>query len=326
MSSTHAPQDVTLACRFCQTKNRIPVARAMDDLSQCKCGSCRAALLRVNGEPLMDIHNDDLAHPWDREALKALQSVPMLDMIIQKVMGSTLDKLRQFQFMGSAVRVSERQAPRLWRLYLEAAGRIDVDPPPLYMIQTPVVNAFASGAGRPTLAVTTGLLDLLDDRQICGVLGHELTHVRLDHVTYRTLALLIANGALSALNFLGLAGLVLTPIRIALMKWYQMSELSADRGELLTTGSMDTFVRTHMTIAGGSSRFADELDVGEFIEQANEAEALRSKDLLISVMDLMDSTQRSHPLTVWRVHHGMRWAQTPRFFELLAGETRGILT
>src|SRR5690606_22058093 len=103
------------------------------------------------------------------------------DTIIEKVMSSTLDKLRAFQFMAGAVRVSERQAPRLWRLYLEAAGRIDVDPPPLYIVQDPRLNAFTTGAGAPLVAVTTGLIEAMDDRSILGVLGHELTHVRLGH-------------------------------------------------------------------------------------------------------------------------------------------------
>ena len=310
---------VTLPCRFCSAKNRIPVSRALEDLTLVRCGKCGSGLLRVQGEPLTDLSDDALAHPWDREALDKLKAIPLADTVIQKVLGSTLDKLQHFDLMAGGVRVGPQQAPRLWRLYLEAAGRIGVDPPPLFITQHPLANAFTVGAGQPQVGVTTGLLDLLDDRAILGVLGHELTHVRLGHVTYRTLVLLILRGALKLLDVFGLASLVVKPLQVALFRWYQMSELSADRGELLTTGSLETFVRTHMLLAGGSQRWASDLNVAAFVDQAHEAERLRDNDLLLWAMELFNANDRTHPLTVWRVHHGLKWAQTPAFFELLAG-------
>ena len=104
------------------------------------------------------------------------------------------------------------------------------------------------------------------------------------------------------------------------MRWYQMSELSADRGELVATGSLDTFVRTHMLLAGGKHRFLEELDVHAFIEQAREAETVRDNDLLVYAMELLDQTQRTHPLVAWRVHHGMKWGHSEKFFQILAGQ------
>jgi len=311
---------VTLRCRFCKAKNRVPVSRALEDLTKVRCGSCGSALLRVAGEPLTELRDEDLSHPWDRAALDKLKSIPMADTVINKLLGSTLDKLTHFQLMAGAVRIGPEQAPRLWKLYLEAAGRIGVDPPPLFTVQDPRPNAFAMGAGKPQVGITSGLLEIADDQCILGVLGHELTHVRLGHVTYRTLVWLILAGALKILDMFGLAALVIKPIQIALYRWYQMSELSADRGELLTTGSLETFIRTHMILAGGGGKWLPELNVAAFVDQAHEAEQLREGDVLLWVMELLSSNQRTHPLPVWRVHHGLKWAQTPAFFQILAGE------
>jgi Zn-dependent protease with chaperone function len=177
------------------------------------------------------------------------------------------------------------------------------------------------GAGEPLVAVTTGLLDTMEEREILGILGHELTHVKLGHVLYRTLAILIINGGLGLLDkFMGLGSLLVTPIKIALMRWYQYAELSADRGELIATGSLETAVRAHMLLAGGSSRFIEDLDVGAFIDQAHQAEALRDKEILVTVMEMLDSTARSHPLPAWRVHHLLDWARGEDFFKILAGD------
>lgn len=311
---------VTIDCRHCKSPNRLPIDKALRDLTKPACGSCKQKLFRANGEPLVDIAYDDLCHPWDRSALATLRSVPYADKLLEKFFAATLDKLSKFNLMAGAVRISERQAPRLWRLYLEAAGRIDVDPPPLFVMQNPMMNAFAIGAGSPQVAVTSGLLDGMGDREILGVLGHELTHVKLGHVLYRTLALLIIQGGLSVFDkLMGIGNVLILPIQLALFRWYQMAELSADRGELIATGSLETFVRTHMLLSGGTSRFMEELDVSAFVDQAYDAEKLRDEDVLVMVMEMFDGAFRSHPLPAWRVHHGLKWAQTADFFNILAG-------
>ena len=311
---------VTLNCRTCGTANRIPTERALQDLASVVCGACKGGLLRVSGEPLVGLENAALAHPWDQQALDALRAVPYADKLLSKVFATTLDKVARFNLMANAVQVTEAQAPRLWALYLEAAGRLDVEPPPLFIVQNPAMNAFAAGAGSPLVSVTSGLLDGMGDREILGVLGHELTHVKLGHVLYRTLAVLMASSGLNVLDkLLGLGRVLVLPIQVALSRWSQMSELSADRGEILATGSLETFVRTHMLLAGGTSRFIDELDVGAFIEQAHEAEKIRSSELLVMAVDTLSSVHRTHPLPVWRVHHGLDWAQSTEFFSILGG-------
>ena len=312
---------INLDCRVCGATNRIPTERALEDLSSVVCGACKAGMLRVKGEPLVGLKNSDLSHPWDQQALDALRAVPYADKMLSKMFSATLDKLTRFNLMANTVQVSESQAPRLWALYLEAAGRIDVDPPPLFIAQNPTMNAFAAGAGSPLVSVTSGLLDGMGDREVVGVLGHELTHVKLGHVLYRTLAVLMASGGLNVLDkLLGIGRVLVLPIQMALMRWSQMSELSADRGEILASGSLEVFVRTHMLLAGGTSRFIDELDVGAFIEQAHNAEKLRESDFVVMAFDTMSNVHRTHPLPAWRVHHGLNWAQTPEFFAILGGQ------
>lgn len=312
---------IQLSCPHCGTTNRLQTENALQNLRGVRCGSCSRRMLRVEGQPLRGLQNHDLAHPWDNDALEALRTIPFADKLLSAVMGRTLDRLTRFNFLANAVRVNERQAPRLFDLYREAAARLDVDPPPLFIIQWPYVNAMTMGAGEPMVAVSSALLDSLGEREILGVLAHELTHVRLGHLLYRTLALLVINGGLSLLDrFLGLGRFVLAPLQIALLKWYQLSELSADRGELLATGSLDTFVRTHLMIAGGSNRFTNDFSAEAFIEQAREAEEMRDNDLMVYLMENLNNLHRTHPLAAWRVHHGVRWAESADFFRLLAGK------
>ena len=52
--------------------------------------------------------------------------------------------------------------------------------PKLYIIESPVLNAFASGIDKNSYAVTLtrGIIDKLDDRELEGVIAHELAHIR----------------------------------------------------------------------------------------------------------------------------------------------------
>ena len=285
-----ASETLTLECRHCEAGNRIPVERALKDLRAILCGRCAGRLLRVDGERLSDLTDDDLAHPWDREALAKLRAVPMADKLLSRVFSGTLDKVARFRHLAGAVRVSDQQLPTLHRLHLEAAHRLDVEAPPLFVSQSPVLNAFAVGAGTPFVTITSALVDSLEDRELVAVLGHELTHIRLGHTLYRTLALIMIQGGLGVADrMLGIAGLLATPVKVALMRWYQMSELSADRGGLLAVGDIDVHVRTEMKLAGGTSRFAAELDPQAFIDQAREADEARDQDVLLHVMELLDS-------------------------------------
>ena len=66
--------------------------------------------------------------------------------------------------------------------------------PKLKVMDSPALNAFASGLNRRqyTITVTTGLLQALNDQEIEAVLGHELTHIRDGDVPLMVIAVIIA--------------------------------------------------------------------------------------------------------------------------------------
>jgi heat shock protein HtpX len=75
--------------------------------------------------------------------------------------------------------VSAAEAPRLHGIVAELADRNRMPMPRVYVSPTSAPNAFATGRdpAHASVAVTTGLLEILDERELRGVLGHEISHV-----------------------------------------------------------------------------------------------------------------------------------------------------
>ena len=79
--------------------------------------------------------------------------------------------------------------------------------PKIAVINTKMPNAFATGKGQKSLvvAVTTGLLDLLDTEELEGVLAHELTHIKNRDVLVLTIASIFSTIAAYLMQFVSMA-------------------------------------------------------------------------------------------------------------------------
>jgi heat shock protein HtpX len=90
--------------------------------------------------------------------------------------------------------VTRKQQPRLYNLLENLCISRGIPMPKLKVMDSPALNAFASGLNRRQYAVTvtTGLLKTLNDQEIEAVLGHELTHIRNGDVQLMVIAVIIA--------------------------------------------------------------------------------------------------------------------------------------
>lgn len=109
------------------------------------------------------------------------------------------DKLILAMYRAEPLR--EDEAPSLYEIVRELAQRARMPMPKIYRIPSPTPNAFATGRSprHAVVAVTQGILELLSEDELKGVLGHELAHVEHRDILIASIAATIA-GAISMLT------------------------------------------------------------------------------------------------------------------------------
>ncbi|MGD0955444.1 MAG: zinc metalloprotease HtpX [Candidatus Acidiferrales bacterium] len=100
--------------------------------------------------------------------------------------------------------ISREQSPRLYAVMERLAAKANLPMPKLYMIPQPAPNAFATGRNpsHASVAVTQGLMQLMDDEELEGVIAHELSHVRNYDILTSSIAATIA-GAITWVASMG---------------------------------------------------------------------------------------------------------------------------
>jgi heat shock protein HtpX len=102
--------------------------------------------------------------------------------------------------MYGARPVERSEAPRLHEIVEDLARRAEIPTPRLYSIDAPYANAFATGRNpeNGVVAVTRGIVDTLSERELRGVLAHEISHIKNRDILVATIAAAIA-GAITHL-------------------------------------------------------------------------------------------------------------------------------
>jgi Zn-dependent protease with chaperone function len=265
---------------------------------------------------LREIHPSTWEHPADRAALAALRRIPAFDEVLKKVFGLFGEKPIRLAFQANAVRVSEKQFPKIWERYLEVLETLDAPARyDLFVSQTPLVNAGAYGMDRPFIVLNSGSLRLLDDDELTYLLGHELGHVLSGHVLYRTMTVILLQ--LASLGF-PIVGLAARAILMALLEWNRKAELSSDRAGLLAVQNPEATLRSFMKLAGGGN--ADENDLNEFLKQADDYRQTGDvADIVFKVLNLLGTT---HPFHVLRAAETRDWIEAGEYDRILRGEYR----
>ncbi len=193
--------------------------------------------------------------------------VPMIGFILLQF--SVSDRLALYS-MG-ATRVSKDEYPEIHTMVNRLSQQANVPKPSVAVADSRVPNAFAAGrsSDNATVAVTTGLLQLLTEKELSGVIAHEIAHVKNRDVMVMTIASFLSTVAFMIVR-MGFwfggggqdrqGGSVLVAILASLVVWVisffliralsRYREYAADRGAALITGQPSSLASALMKIDG----------------------------------------------------------------------------
>ena len=160
------------------------------------------ALLNFLGNGYYD-ESGELVHQLDFETVNYyfLTSLPwVVGVVALWFVVAYFWNVKMIQQATGAHSVTRMENPRIYNIVENLCMTCGMDMPKINVVDDPQLNAFASGINRDsyTVTVTTGLMKKLDDNELSGVIGHELTHIR-NHDTRLLITSIIFVGIISTI-------------------------------------------------------------------------------------------------------------------------------
>jgi len=200
---------------------------------------------------------DDYEYLPDRQALNKFKKMKELQFITREYIREFAEPFINGQLNGTGVKVSRRQLPKFHQLIEKVAAILHIFPPQVFICNDPYLNASTFGTGEQNVIVIShSLFEQLNDCQLSFILGHEMGHIKSQHVLYANMYRYLQNRQrrFSA------------SLQKAILDWERKSEITADRAGLIACQDINEACRCLLVFACGSKRLADEIDIEEYLE------------------------------------------------------------
>ena len=271
---------------------------------------------------LTGISADAFVSDSDKWALDKLKKLPLVPQLVSKFYEVGIDRWLYCYNMSSTIRCGPNQYPTLYNIMRESCKVMDMPEVELYVSNNPFTNAFAGGVERPYVTLRSSMIDTMTDEELYFIMGHELGHIKSQHVLYRSVGYLL----FPLLDLLGRRSMGATDVAsyalfLAFFEWSRQAEFSCDHAGLLVAQSPQIATRSLIKLAAGPSRLSHELNEDAFMDQARAYQDADSLDKLgkFVLFATMGKTL-THPMPVHRTQELERWVQTGAYDRILGGD------
>lgn len=274
---------------------------------------------------LTGITSDAFTSDADRWALDKIKRMPLVPTLVSKFYEYGFDRWFYCYNMSMSVRCGPNQYGTLHRILQESCRVLDMPEPELYLSSNPFPNAFAGGVERPYITLRSSMVNTMTDEQMYHLIGHELGHIKANHILYFSVAsLLLPFIDYFGRKTLGISDVAMYALILAFYEWSRQAEFSADRAGLLVCQSLDVSIDAEIALTAGPNRLSHEMNREAFMNQARayqDADPLDQLGKVILFM-LMGKTF-THPMPVHRAQQLEQWVQSGAFDRVMAGDYEG---
>lgn len=274
-----------------------PRCKAENNYDTAYCFGCGLILANVKKSIKVKNHGiypselkiDEYALSVDLSLSEAVKDIPIVSRAANLLIEYWSKPINRTNLLGNAVRVGPNQISSIYEIVKELSEQLGVEVPETYIKYDPTYNAMTLGTNKDHLIIIhSALIDNFTREELKFVLGHELGHIKSEHVTYNTIAYLCAVG------FSGFVSAVFKPLLLAIEAWQRRAEITADRAGLLACCNPIASVQALTMFALGSRKLLEEFNLQEFLLQEREIDRLY--DILNKAI-----SGTNHPYTVVRV-------------------------
>jgi Zn-dependent protease with chaperone function len=224
--------------------------------------------------------------------------------------------------ISNTVRLSPSQGQSIYEKFQQAAVILDLpELPEIYVSNQYIINAYAFGMKKYQITLFSGLIDALTEAELMAVIGHELGHIKCQHMLYKSVAYILRFFGTEFLRNLLPAGtglLAALPLQLAVLHWERMAELSCDRAALLVVQDRQVVASALSKLAGGSQKLLPEINLDGVLKQAEEYEETDG-NLLEQIFKVNMLLLQTHPFPIVRAKEIMAWGESEQYQNILAG-------
>lgn len=257
--------------------------------------------LMTSPKILTGLRSTDYEHPFDRKALNALEGTPGFEYLMKKFWEYGIETMLTVQCTGSNLQVTEKNFPRLHEIFAHACSTLDLPlQPRLYFQLAADINAYATGVENPIVVLSSETADRMTDDELLFIIGHELGHIKSNHVLYQNMGQVIPIlGSYVGQVTFGVGNMISLGLTLALQNWKRMAEFTADRAGLLACQNYEAAASAMVKLAGLPLKHYDKNITEDFMQQARDFEELDYENLS-KVAKVMATLTATHPWTVQR--------------------------
>jgi Zn-dependent protease with chaperone function len=208
------------------------------------------------------------------------------------------------RMLGTAVKVTDKQFPKLHVLAVKCADVLSIPVPTLYVSPNiGQLNAHTFGTAEdPYIVISAALIDHLSEPELLDVIGHECGHIQNNHVVYSTTLFFLTRMSNMFLRW------SVKPAVLALNAWARRAEITCDRAGLICTRDLDASIGTLVKLALGSRKLYSDINLDAYLAQLEEASRGPGR---------VDELLHTHPYLPKRVAALRLFAETVYFRSLI---------
>jgi len=258
------------------------------------------------------------AYPQDDETLEAVKRIPGVTKLFDWIIDNLLEEYLALNHLYNATRVDAKQYPSLWNTVRKCCKILDCPVPDVYISFNIGFNAMTSGVDRTFLMIGSRVVDIFPPEDQLFMIGHELGHIKANHVLYKTVTRFIVEFLPVLQSMIPInVGMLYRPMLLALAEWDRRSEFTSDRAGLLCCQNLDAATNALAWFSGRLRRRENEYSRQVLSDQI--ADVQLSKNQLARLMLFLSSIQNTHPYSVLRISELTKWRESGAYDEILKG-------